>query len=174
MKIVLIMVSSVDGKITRWVDADAYTWTSKEDQDHFEKTRAKATLMVMGRATLDLIRPQLKKGKLRVVMTSNPAKYKLEEVSGQLEFTNEEPRDLVKRLEKKGYKKMLLVGGAGVNTSFFKQGLVDELLLTIEPKIFGKGKAIVTDEELNVRLKLLSIERLNKQGTLLLMYQVDK
>lgn len=172
MKIVLIMVSSIDGKITKWVDVDAYTWTSDEDQAHFEATRAKATLMVMGRATFDLIRPQLKKEKLRVVMTSNPAKYKSEEVPGQLEFTNEEPRDLVKRLEKKGYKKMLLVGGAGVNTSFFKAGLVDELWLTIEPKIFGKGKMLVSEGELDINLQLLSIEKLSERGTLLLKYEV--
>ncbi len=35
---------------------------------------------------------------------------------------------------------MLVVGGPHVATSFLKAQLIDELWLTIEPKIFGMGE----------------------------------
>ena len=72
-----------------------------------------------------------------------------------------------------GYKKILLVGGATINGLFLKQNLVDELFLTIEPKIFGYGKNIVEGNLLNTSLQLISIKKINKFGTLLLKYKIN-
>jgi len=35
MKVILAMVTSVDGKTTKWNNPDIYKWTSEEDQTHF-------------------------------------------------------------------------------------------------------------------------------------------
>ena len=74
----------------------------------------------------------------------------------------------------KGYKKLLLPGGTNTNTSFLIAGLVDEILLTVEPKIFGLGKQLFLEKSLEASLELLSFKKLNKQGTLLLHYQIKK
>lgn len=174
MKIVLIMVSSVDGKITRWFDGDSFEWTSKEDKKHFQSMVHRSNLIVMGSKTYDLIRPTPKKGTFRIVLSSSPRRYVALTVPGQLEFTDESPRELIDRLSKQGFMQMLLVGGGAVNQSFFEEGLVDELWLTIEPRIFGKGKMLVSESELDVFLELLSVEKLNMQGTLLVKYKVEK
>jgi len=168
------MVSSVDGKITKWEHGNAYNWNSQGDRKHFDALVVKANLIVMGSTTYDVIRPKAKKGVLRIVMTSKPARYSGQEVAGQLEFTSEDPRSLVARLAKKGYKELLLVGGGGLNSTFFKAGLVDEFWLTIEPKIFGKGKMIVDDTPLDVNLQLETFKKLNLDGTLLLKYKPKK
>ena len=173
MKVILVMVSTVDGKITKWRDGDSFSWTSKEDQKQFLSVVRTSNLIVMGSKTYDLIKPKPKKGVLRIVMTSDPRRYTALSVPGQLEFTDESPQTLVDRLSG-GFRQMFLVGGGAVNTSFFKEGLVDELWLTIEPRIFGKGKMIVSKEELDMKLQLVSFEKLNKQGTLLVKYQVEK
>ena len=68
------------------------------------------------------------------------------EVPGQIEFTNESPVELTTRFKSKGHKQMLVVGGPHVATSFLKEQLIDELWLTIEPKIFGTGGNFATDE----------------------------
>ena len=73
-------------------------------------------------------------------------------------------------MEGLGYKKILLVGGATINGLFLKENLVDELYLTIEPKIFGSGKNIIEGQLLDSKLKLLNIQKINKEGTLLLKY----
>jgi len=91
-----------------------------------------------------------------------------------LEFRNESPKKLVKELEEKGYKQMLLVSGGRLATSFFVENLIDELWLTLEPRIFGTGELFVQEKEFDITLKLLSHEKLNEQGTLLLKYKVEK
>lgn len=170
MKVILVMVSSLDGKITKWDDGDSFVWTSKEDQAHFLSVVRKSKLIVMGSKTFEIAKPKPKKGVLRIVMTRSPSQYKNLLVPGQLEFTNEDPKELVKRLEKQGFKELLLVGGGGFNTTFYKAGLVDELWLTLEPRIFGKGKMIVDQTPIDIALTLESVKELNKQGTLLLKY----
>lgn len=67
---------------------------------------------------------------------------------------------------------MAVVGGGHIATSFFKDELIDELWLTIEPRIFGRGENFVTEEKLNINLTLISCEKLNDKGSLLTKYGV--
>lgn len=176
MKVTMVMLMSIDGKITKGDDKNIYKWTSPEDQNYFFSLIKKNNLIVMGRETYEASRPviKLEKGKLRIVLTRNPKKYSSQTVKGQLEFTNESPEKLIKRLELLGYKKMLLVGGGTINGLFLKQNLVNELSLTIEPIIFGTGKNIVEDQQLNTKLRLISSKKINRSGTLLLKYQINR
>jgi|SRR3989339_84202 len=175
MKVTMVMISSVDGKTTQGNNKNVYIWSSKEDQEHFFSLIKKNNLIIMGRATYEASKPiiKLEKGKLRIVLTHYPKKYLNQFVDKQLEFSNETPKDLIKRLSALGYKKILLVGGATINGLFLKQNLVDELFLTIEPKIFGYGKNIVEGNLLNTSLQLISIKKINKFGTLLLKYKIN-
>lgn len=174
MEVICVMLSTVDGKIVRWEDGDTYSWNSAEDKKHFDSFVAKAKLIVMGSRTYEVAKPTPKKGVLRIVTTSDPTRYKAMEIPGMLEFTNEDPATLVTKLKKKGYEELLLVGGGGINTTFFQAELVDTLWLTIEPKIFGKGKMIVSQAPMDIALKLEMVKQLNDQGTLLLRYSVVK
>lgn len=174
MNVIMVMVMSVDGKITRWDDPDVYIWTSKEDQKHFFSLLEKSELVVMGSKTFEVARKKinLERKTFRTVLTRNPAKYKIYRVPGKLEFTSEKPKQLVKRLEKEGYKTMFLVGGPILNGSFLKENLVDELYLTVEPNLFGSGKSLIEGVKIETDLKLVSIKKLNKRGTLLLRYSI--
>ena len=69
---------------------------------------------------------------------------------------------------------MLVAGGAHVATSFIKAKLIDELCLTLEPKIFGYGSNLVAEEKLDIELKLLSSEKVNERGTLINKYMIIK
>ena len=176
MKVTMVMLTSVDGKTTKGNDTNIYTWSSIEDQKHFFSLIKKNNLIVMGRGTYEASKPviKLEKGKLRIVLTRSPKKYFKQLVRNQLEFSNETPKKLIERMATLGYKKILLVGGATINGLFLKHNLVDELYLTIEPRIFGIGKNITEGQLLNKSLQLISIKKLNKTGTLLLKYQLNK
>ena len=100
-------------------------------------------------------------------------KYRRNETLGKLEFTNESPYQLVTRFEKEGQKQMLIVGGAHIATSFLKEQLIDELWLTIEPKIFGLGGNFVIEEKLDINLQI-SCEKVNEHGTLITKYAMIK
>jgi len=170
------MVSTLNGKITRGNENDIYSWTSKEDQKFFFDLLKKYKVMIMGSNTYQAAKKRIRltKDRLRIVLTKNPKKYSRDTVSGQLEFSSETPPKIVERLGKKRYKKILIVGGGKVNSSFMNTGLVDELYLTVEPKIFGRGKPLFDEGQFEKAVQLMYMRKLNKRGTLLLQYKLLK
>lgn len=176
MKVTMVMLATVDGKTTKADKPNIYEWTSREDQDYFFSLIDKHNLIVMGSSTYEAVRSRIKlqKKKLRIVMTRNPEKYVAKTIKGQLEFSNEMPKQLINRMILLGYKDTLVVGGSVINGLFLKENLVDEFYLTIEPKIFGKGKNIVEGQLLNKKLQLISVKKINKIGTLILKYKINK
>ena len=69
-----------------------------------------------------------------------------------------------------GYKSALLGGGAVINSLFLKYKLINEIILTIEPKIFGKGISLFSEEN-EINLELKEILKLNK-NSILIKYRV--
>lgn len=174
MQVIMVMVATVNGRITRGDDPNIYTWTSKEDADFFFSLMNRHTLIIMGSSTYEAAKEKIKpdKDRLRIVLTADPRKYEADLIPGKLEFSNKKPRELLAGLAAEGYKTVLLVGGGILNAAFLQDNLVTDLYLTVEPKIFGTGKPLIGDGEFERSLLLQSVERLNPQGTLLLRYTV--
>lgn len=173
MKIILVDVSSADGFITNGTTDQVSHWSSKEDSAHFWSLIGQHDLLVMGRKTYEAVRPKPEPGRLRMVLTNNPEGFADIAVPGQLEFSALSPDELVKTLELRGYTSMLLLGGGMVNGEFVAAGLGDELYLTIEPMLFGRGVPLLGGTTTAISLKLLKSTQLNEQGTLLLHYALD-
>jgi len=173
MKIVIAAVCSADGLLTRGAEATVTHWSSKEDWEHFLVLRQSFNLLVMGRKTYEAVRPMPEAEHLRVVLTSRPADFDTAAVQGQLEFINEQPRELVALLEARGYTSLLLLGGGQVNGAFLAAGLGDELYLTVEPLLFGAGTPLLGNIPANVTLQLLESRQLNERGTMLLYYAIS-
>lgn len=174
MKVILVFVSTLDGKITKWGNPHVKDWSSQKDQDYYKKLWNHARLIIMGSSTFNAEHFSPSSNHLLVVLTKHFLKYKEYEVAGQLEFTDKSPLKLTEQYQKKGFKTMVVVGGSHVATSFLKEQLIDELWLTIEPKIFGTGGNFVIEENLDINLKLTSCEKVNEQGTLITKYAVIK
>ena len=174
MKTILIFVSTLDGKVTKWNDPDVKLWSSHQDQDHYKNVWNRSRLIVMGSNSFkaEVFKPSA--DQQVIIITRHPDKYKSLQVPGQIEFTNESPVALISRFTNEGYEQMLVVGGPHVATSFLKEQLIDELWLTLEPKIFGTGGNFATDENLDINLRLIHFEKVNEQGTLITKYTVLK
>lgn len=175
MHIILAMVLSVDGRSTKG-NLEDQSWASAEDKTHLQKLIAENNLILLGGKTYSIAKSHIKPspGKLRMVLTHDEEKFKDDIIPGQLEFSNLGIEELIKSLEERGFEQMLLLSGENLNEEFFEKKLVDEIYLTLEPKIFGSGRGMVADSNLDICLRLLSFERLNENGTLLLHYQVVK
>lgn len=174
MKIILVFVTTLDGKITRWGDEDVKSWSSEEDKEHFRKLWHDAKLIVMGSATWDAETITASEKRKVIVMTQRVDEYKDQMFPGCIQFMDESPASLAEQLAAEGYEEMLLVGGARLATSFLKENLVDEIILTIEPRIFGTGGNFVAEKSLDIFLELLECTQMNKQGTLVIRYKVLK
>lgn len=174
MKVILVFVSTLNGKITKGDDPEVTSWSSKNDQDYYGKIWKDSSLIIMGSNTYNdnVIKPS--KGRLIVVMTGNPDLYINHKVPHQLEFSDNSPSDLTAFYDKTGFEQMTVVGGSKVATSFLRENLVDELWLTIEPRMFGKGHNLIADDPLEIYMQLLSYEKVNEQGTLITRYSILK
>ena len=174
MKTILIFVTTLDGKITRWGDPDIRSWSSANDQDYFDSVWNSSRIILMGRATYTAFPVTPGPKHIFIVMTRHLQEFNDKNVPGQLEFTDESPLSIVRRFENSGEENMLIVGGSEIATLFLKEKLIKELWLTFEPKIFGTGGSIVGDEKIDIDLKLISVDKLNEKGTLVVKYSVER
>jgi len=175
MRIILVMVQTVDGKTTFWHEPEIHGWSSPEDQVHFHSLIMNHTLLVMGRKTYEGVKDKIRLSShiRRIVLTQRPEDFTHSEVKGQLEFSDELPVDLVRRMEAHGYTSMMLVGGSEVNEAFLSAKLITDCYITIEPKFFGNGKSIFASTNIDISLRLIDMKRLNDQGTVLLRYTIE-
>ena len=81
---------------------------------------------------------------------------------------------LLKILQKKGMKKILLEGGGTLNWSFLKRGLVDELIITITPYILGGSDSVTLVEGSGFKnlfsINKLKLKKIQKIGNELVVY----
>ena len=82
MKTILIFVSTLDGKITKWGEPHVSSWSSHQDQDYYKKVLNESRLIVMGSNTFnaDTFKPSA--NHQLIIMTRHPDKYKSLEISG--------------------------------------------------------------------------------------------
>jgi dihydrofolate reductase len=160
------MAMTADGMIGR-TNHHFPDWTCSEDKRMFKRVSQKAGVVVMGSRTFDTIGRALP-GRLNVVMTRRPEQY---ESTENLVFWSGSPRSLLDDLNSKGFETVVLAGGATINSMFARDGLIDELHLTIAPKLFGQGLSLFA-ESLDVDLELKQVRRLQAQ-TILLTYRFN-
>ncbi|HEY4500449.1 MAG TPA: dihydrofolate reductase family protein [Candidatus Paceibacterota bacterium] len=166
MKTFIIAALTADGFIAKGHD-HITTWTSKADKNFFKEMTKKAGVIVIGSKTFETIGRALPER--RNIVLSRTKKF--EGIDG-VETSAESPRDLVTRLEREGVRELAICGGAGVYTSFMKEGLIDTLYITVEPILFGTGLSLFKDS-FETKLELKE-SRLIGDGAVLLEYTVIK
>lgn len=175
MRVTLLAAQSLDGFITRHATPGT-AFTSPADKAWFPRVMAGFDCSVMGSVTYqvsrDVIRPHLSAARRRIVLTRHPAEWSADAVPTQLEFTAESPAVLISRLAALGHRHCALLGGSQIHSLFFAAGLVDELWITLEPRVFGSGTPFVAAPA-DIDLRLLSHEHL-AGDTLLLKYTVAR
>lgn len=162
--VTLIMAVTADGKIAK-DKSQLADWTSKEDKKLFVEVSKEFGVIMMGENTFKTF-PKPLPGRLNVVFSQDGG----ENIEGLLKWVQGEPETILSELKQLGYTKALLGGGAFLNTLFLKKKLIKEIILTIEPKIFGNGLSLFT-EMCETDLVLLDCQKLN-DNTLMLKYKV--
>ena len=156
MKVTLLMAITLDGKIG--VDSDHFPdWTEKADKTLFKDYTKQAGVFIIGRKTYDTIGRPLP-GRLNVVMTRSPQETEDE----NLLFTDSSPKELLKELESRGFEEVVIAGGTTINTLFAQEKLIDGVIVTISPKLFGKGLSLF-GESIALDLQLLDVEKIGEQ-----------
>ena len=167
MKLTLMMALTADGMIAR--NHNHFPdWTCRSDKIMFKELTQKAGVVIFGSKTYEVIGKPLS-GRLNVVLTRQPERY---QPADNLIFSSESPDELLKNLVRKGYDEAILAGGAIINSLFAKSRLIDEMVLTIAPTIFGQGVPLFS-ESCHLNLELLDVRKL-ESNTLVVRYRVLK
>lgn len=169
-----MMAMTADGKIAKSSDHFP-NWTSKEDKKMFAQVTKEHGVVIMGDKTFFTF-PRPLPDRLNVVFTLEKNPSSIEKVK----WVSGDPKKVLEELEKEGYKSAILGGGAQLNSQFLRHGLIDEIWLTIEPKIFGEGLGIFSgergsnkNENLEADLELIDLAKIN-QNSILVKYKVIK
>lgn len=86
-----------------------------------------------------------------------------------VEFVCENIPDFVRELKSKAEKDIWCIGGAKVNSMFLENNLLDELYLTIIPKVLGAGRPLFEGQKNWTEFNLDRFEDLG-QGIIALRY----
>ena len=167
MKVILVMAVTADGLIAR-DSMELINWTGKADKKYFVQVTRDAEVMIMGSKTFDTIGKVLP-GRKSIVMTRDKQRVSQHE---DLIYTGQTPHKIIDELRDQGFDTVTLIGGAIINTLFMQENLIDEIHITMVPKIFGKGLSLFC-ESLDVELTFLEAVTID-QGAVLLKYRVKK
>jgi len=169
MKVFLIMVQSINGKI-RMSGNEQRSWSSKEDMENFQKITQDIGIVIMGRKTFQEIGKPLK-DRINIVLTGTPEKFNEYEQKYRKEiyFTDKPPEILLRNLEENGFNEVALIGGPTINSLFLEKDLIDEIFLTIEPVIIEGDLSVFKYVNIKYEFSLKDFKKLN-ENTMLLHY----
>lgn len=166
-KYVAFVAASIDGRISL-AKKTPPRWTSKEDRRFFQKSLSRADAVVVGRNTYLAAADRLRR-RNTFVLSRRP---KTATRRGMVTFVNPDKVNPAELLQK--YRTVAVLGGGAVYRLMLERGLLDEMFVTVEPLIFGRGKEMFVSGTRTTKLTLISLKRLNHRGTLLLHYKITK
>jgi dihydrofolate reductase len=163
---VAIAAVTIDGKIA--LDADHFSdWTSPEDKAFMRTLLDRSDAVVVGNNTYKTAIEPLSKRNCIVLTSSVPSTERKNE---KLLLWN--PAGASHSSVLQNHKLIAILGGAKTYSYFLQNDLLDELYLTIEPIVFGRGIDLFEYPSGDAaRFTLISMERLNETGSVLLHYK---
>jgi dihydrofolate reductase len=159
MKITLYMALSANGLISN--ARNIPYWLSKEYGQGFMEVCTRTQAVIMGRSTYDILAPDylpLRDQGTLAVLTHNKT---LRSDNTAVLFTDAGPAAVIDMLAERGHKEAVIIGGAEMATAFMQAGLVNEIILVVEPVVFGSGLPLFKGSEFEYKLSLTDVEKLN-------------
>ncbi len=171
MKISIYIAISANGLISN--ARNVPDWLSPEYSEGFESICHKTKAVIMGRTTYDILAPDylpLKDEGTTVVLTTDES---ARSNNSTVVFTKTKATEIAEMLATKGRNEAVIIGGAMTMSEFINAGLVDDIYFVMEPVLFGSGLLLFKKVQLEMKLNLLDVKKLNK-NTVQLHYQIEK
>lgn len=172
-KIVLYIAMSLDGYIADelggvdWLGGQEDSCEEQGSYTDFIKT---VDTVIMGYTTYHQVTTELApgnwpyKGLRTYVLTHRDKKFEEEVI-----FTDENIQQLITKIRMEPGKDIWICGGANLVNQFMKEDLIDRYHITVMPTILGKGIPLFHDNNISIKLKLISSESYN--GMIDLIYE---
>ena len=159
---------TLDGKIAKH-KRHFSDWTSREDKKIFHKELSKADVVLVGMNTYKTAKKPL--SKRNCIVLTRSVKTTRQEKSNIL-FCNPKGKHPKEIIKERGYKNIAVIGGSEAYSFAIRETMMNELHLTIDPLVFGRGVSLFAEKAESRKFVLQSVKRLNKKGTLYAIYAV--
>jgi dihydrofolate reductase len=170
-KVTYYVACSVDGFIAH-EDGSVDAFYGRDAGFDFEATLAAYDVLLMGRKTYDLSR--------RLGDSTDPNKENYvfsstlqESPDKNVEIISTDPAQFVRNLNAKNGKDIWLVGGAELATLLFKENLIDDIILKVNPVLFGVGISLFSSAIKETELELVD-SKVYRNSFLVLHYRVKQ
>lgn len=188
-KVILAMQMTLDGLIEG--PRGELDWAAKEDAetwgDHFDLMRSADTLL-LGRVMYPAFERYWRAAPTNPSSTKNEIEYaRLADTVQKIVFSRalekvewkntriikDHIAEEIQKLKQQPGGNMVLLGGAGLASTFVNLGLIDEYHLIVNPLVLGGGKRLFKDVKERHQLKLISTKTLSS-GKVVLHYGKDE
>jgi dihydrofolate reductase len=159
MKIIVYLAASANGLISN--KRNVPDWLSNEYSQGFMDISQRTKAVIMGKTTYNILIPDylpLKDEGTLVVLTHDTSAPRAQ---SNVVFTDKNPRAIVAMLESQGYSEAVIIGGTATVSEFMKAKLVNELILVVEPVLFGSGLPLLKDVDHEYSMSLYDVKKLN-------------
>ena len=159
MKIIVYLAASANGLISN--KRNVPDWLSEEYGQAFMTISQRTKAVIMGKTTYSILAPDylpLKDEGILVVLTHDTSAPRAQ---SNVVFTEESPQAIASMLEAEGYSEAVIIGGTATVSEFMKARLVNELILVVEPVLFGSGLPLLKDVDHEYSMSLYEVKKLN-------------
>ena len=175
-RIKMFIASSLDGFIAR--EDGSIDWLFTDDDYGYQEFYESVDAVIMGRKTFEKglelgggINPT--KDKKNYVFSRNQQSLGGMEKDDEVEFIGKDVRKFVEQLVDSSGKDIWLVGGSEIISILLKADLVHDIILSIHPKILGKGISLFKNTEKEMSLKMKNFKAFDS-GLIQLHYTIFK
>jgi len=172
MKVILYMTISANGIIAR--ENNEEDFLSHENWNTFVELAHKTGCMIWGKKTHEVVKTwgkeyQAEIKDVRKIVVSSDSNFEVGEGYERVAT----PEEAIQSLSEARFKEVILSGGAKLNTSFAKTGLIDEVILNVDSVIVGKGIPLFSPDDFDLKLNLVTAKKI-RENIVQLHYKVEK
>ena len=172
----MFIASSLDGFIAR--EDGSIDWLFTDDDYGYQEFYESVDAVIMGRKTFEKglelgggINPT--KDKKNYVFSRNQQSLGGMEKVDEVEFVGKDVRKFVEQLVDSSGKDIWLVGGSEIISILLKADLLHDIIISIHPKILGKGILLFKNTEKEMNLKMINCKAFDS-GLVQLYYTIFK
>ncbi len=170
MHITSVFAISINGMITD--ENDKVSFVTDASFENYKNALRETGCAIAGRKTYEVVQNAGDLEGLDVTSMVVTTDQQYQPVN-TTDLVAHSPAEAVELAAAQGFEKALLIGGGKLHASFMAAGLLDELLLDIEPAAIGQGTPLFDGPAFHAELELLEFHKFS-ENELQLRYRVVK
>lgn len=162
---------SLDGFVAK-LNGDSDSWVNPADEARYQAEVKRCGSLIVGRTTYEQYKEDFKaygKDVMLFVCTTD----KSQQDTANVTFVNGSAEEIIQDISERGYDELVVCGGGEVNGMLAKAGLVDEIVISIQPVVLGEGIPLFGSHKPMLKLELTSINQ-DIEGVVQNHYKVIK